>query len=861
MGSVAVFALVGFAAIITGAHLYQVRKSTERLALFALGTSVAGAAIGWLALPIAGLGGYLSVVLVLVCVAAGRLAPEYLFGVGVGFAVFGLPASRIALVVLSVAVGYATQVLEDSDWWRHRKFERSYNHALKRRLDAGGAGDDRLRLLLPPTWMVRAQLPVWLAVGTVPLVVGVLAGGGPWVAAAGLLVTASFVSKAWSLRGLTRSFRGIAVASMLLRAAIILLVAASPIGAWVARAASGSLPATPVWPLLVALAVLWAGLATAGHGPPEGRVIRPKNRSILLLLGIVSVLLDYGLFAFLAGGVYHRQAVLLAIGALLAGGQVLLEVSTLLVGDRTGLSANRVVLLNGLWVPPSDDHKLLAELLGPGAGSEGFEEDLEGWLYDSVLARPRRPDLALLAGIVNDASRAPHGTADLMHDVYGSGRQSLRVADALRWLNFASYVADIIEKDILPRWQAADVDRFRPELARLRATCAGGRANLYLYKDLREEAASAQQQAVEISDEAGLTNLAALMRVALAHILGMRLRRPAEAIALLETVLDDVRVASVIRRRGCLIAMMISRAFGDEAAFAAYRRRRDLLAASRRDYYAAVTDERLRVPALARWKTARMMATGFGSQELMVDAASPEGTEPLPLPKGGFPVPERELLQAGRLLAARGKTRRALSKLEHAARLAERQGHTGYLLRSRNAIAVIHLERGDRAAAWRNLSAAIDAQQHIRTLMIDPEVRGDVGGLYAETFERAIDLLVSGGPRPGEEWPSHPAATAFELSERARSRVFLELLGERLGANSRKERAARAALDSARQRLADSPAAEQEKRLGDVRDAVRALDLLYERRRAGNPRAAEYVALRRGTPTSYEQIRRLLTHG
>jgi tetratricopeptide (TPR) repeat protein len=852
-----VVGLIGVAAVVTGTRLYRIRRSCEQPALFALGTTLVGASIGWFVLPVAGHGGYLSIVLVLVGFEAGQLWPESLSGLAVALTMSGLPADRLALVVLSVAAGYAWVLAEYSDWraefsdwltdwlvvysaplrrWRTTRWiSRALSAAAK-----GGQVSGPWASLPPPTWMDRARLPAVQVAGLAPLATGVMAGGGPWVAVTGLLVTASFELKILGFRGMTRKFRSIVLGGVLLWAAIIVLVAGSPVGWWVVRVASGTLPETPVWPILAAFAVLGAGLVLAKRGRPDERLIRPENRWIVLA-SIAFGPVEDGMFPFLVGGVFHRATLLLTIGAVLAVGQVLLHVSSLARGVRPMLKGNIVALLepDGL----------------------GYDE-LWGWVYDSVLTRPRKPDLDLLWAMAEDAMPAAHGRGTRMHDLLGSGRMSRRVDDSLRWLEYVTRVVGIIEQDVLPRWSEADANRLRPVLAMLRAGCAGARANLYQYVNLREEAASAYQQAVEIDEAAGLTNLAAGYRVALALVIGNRLRRRAEAIALVETVLADPHVASVIRRRGCLVGMLVSREFGDEEAVTAFRRTRDLLPASRRDYFAAVADMSPQVSGrLTKRRTARMMARLFQEQEFFFDDSSPQGTGPavsLGFGLGPIAVPERELLTAGQLLAGQGKLRRALAVLEDAAQLAEREGHTEFLLRSRNAIADIHLERGNRAAAWQNLSSALNAHQHIRRLPIDPEVRGDVGGLYAETFERAINLLVADGSPPDRAWPSRPTATAFELGELARSRVFLELLGERLEAGSADEQSARAALETARQHLAQCPVPEREERLAEVREAARALDRVYERQLASNPQAAEYVALRQGTPTSYEEIRRLL---
>jgi hypothetical protein len=230
------------------------------------------------------------------------------------------------------------------------------------------------------------------------------------------------------------------------------------------------------------------------------------------------------------------------------------------------------------------------------------------------------------------------------------------------------------------------------------------------------------------------------------------------------------------------------------------------------------------------------------------------------------------MLDAGRLLPHRGKTRRALAVLEEAARRAERQGHATYILNARFEIAVIYARLGEPGLAWENLAAAIEAHQRIRGLTIDPELRTDVGGLWLDVFDWAIHLLVGAAEttvdgRNVRGLPARPAVVALELSERARSRVLLELLGDRFepGADTglplAEEAGIRAELEAAHQRLRDAGPAAREQALAAVRTVAERLDALYDEWQAGGGRAAEYVALRRGQPAGYAEVRRLLTAG
>ncbi|MEV0405676.1 hypothetical protein [Actinoallomurus sp. NPDC050550] len=827
-------ALLVLGAAVSAVRLYRVRSTLGNPLGRGLGATVAGAGAGLLLAPPVDRAAATAAAMVVLGVACGTIWPETLFGVSMGAAFAGLPPRWSALPVLAASLAYAGVAVRHTDWWRHRMAGRAYLRSGRMALRAIRQGKGQGAAYLdPPSPPERLPLPIFWLAGLVPLGLG-LAAGGAWRALTGLLVSLAFLLNLPGLRGMTRKYRNTLLLSMPIRGVVIVLAAAGPIGAWVAEV--GSFPVAPSLRVPVGVVLVPVGMAVAAwfdSGERKGGLVR-----WLLAGGVLSGIADDGLFFFLCGGVFHDVPALLAVGAVLA-------VLWILLRCRNWLSNSRPLLMGNVATF--------------GSGWGGIT-DVEGWVYDWVLTRPKRPDLSLLQAIVDHSVRAPHGGAHFMHDLVGVDRGSLRVRHSLQWLDFVDYLVGRIEEDVLPEFEPPDAARLASGLAGIRVIAWGARANLYQYVNLREEAAAAYRRSVEIAEAAGLSDLAAFSRVALALVLGARLRRPAEAMSLLETVLDDEGVASMIRRRGCQVAMVISREFGDEAAVVAYRRRRDLLSATPADYARLLARDpgTGRSGPLANRKIGRWMMKLMENQELFFDASSPEGTEPLPPAPGGFAVPERELLSAGRLLAHQGKTRRALSVLEDAARLAEQQGHTEWLLRSRNDIATLHLERGDRSKAWLNLMAAIEAHQHIRSLALDPAIRGDVGGLFSETFERAIELLVTARPRPSGEWPSRPAATAFDLSELARSRVFLELLGERLPPLSEEEAAAQTRLSEARQRLAAAPEAERGERLTEVRDAARELERYYDRSLPEGPHMAEHVALRRGTPVPYEEIRRLL---
>jgi len=86
--------------------------------------------------------------------------------------------------------------------------------------------------------------------------------------------------------------------------------------------------------------------------------------------------------------------------------------------------------------------------------------------------------------------------------------------------------------------------------------------------------------------------------------------------------------------------------------------------------------------------------------------------------------------------------------------------------------------RDDPAGAYRYLRKALAAAEGIRGRVLQSDSRRDVGGQYATMFANTVELLLVARDVEAEGWPERPVTEAFELVERSRSRVFLEMLGE-----------------------------------------------------------------------------------
>jgi tetratricopeptide (TPR) repeat protein len=824
-------ALLAVTAIVTGTRVRRLRSNTRYPWVFALGVTVAGGALAW---P---LSAYLNWALstgfwpvlgmIAAGLAAGYLWPEYALGVTVGFVALDVDASAALLWTAATVAAYVVLRV------RWAKSGRSWMADMQYRLALSDLDGQR------PWYDVgRVLNSVWVLVAVAPVVAAVLLAlrvhdllTAMMLMVDGVLISTALLIDVMDMRRLTREFRQFQQTLRLARLAAILLLAAGPAGIWVAGGLSGPFPWMGV---VLAVTTYVLGLMMISVGRPQGRLMQTVRGRVVLAYGVtVGIFLDGGTFPFLAGGVFATRLWLLVVAGVLA----LLPLALRLRAGVSPMMSQNVAKLVSEW----GTYEIAARV------------------RESLAHGSRKPDLSLVQGIIAQATRVPHGPVPLSHEVYGNARR-IRSEDSLKWLEMAESALDEIEETF--------PEQHMPLLLALRADCASARANLYGYLSQPEEGAAAYRRAAELLERANMPAGAAFARTGLAMVLGMRLRQRAAAMAELTPLLDDGSLSPMVRRRAYMIAMMVSSEFDDEQEVVVLREKRDRIVATRSDYLDVLAETSPLSSRRSLRKVNRAIMRTFEEQELLFDQQSPTGTEHLPVPHGVYQVPERELLDAGKLLASQGKTRRAIVVLEEAAQLAELQGHANFVLMSRQALADVHIKRSDRGAAWANLAAAIEAHQRIRGLVLDQDARTDVGGLWPSLFDKGVAVL-GAGPlnKPFVGWPAKPYATAFELGELARSRALLELLGSRLdadplsGVSAEDEQARLTALMQARQTLNQAGPADREQALREVRDATDRLEWLYDSWASKGGQAAEYVALRRGQPVPYEKIRKLLADG
>lgn len=214
----------------------------------------------------------------------------------------------------------------------------------------------------------------------------------------------------------------------------------------------------------------------------------------------------------------------------------------------------------------------------------------------------------------------------------------------------------------------------------------------------------------------------------------------------------------------------------------------------------------------------------------------------------------------GKAALAAGDLDQARAALEAAVQQARVSGRRSDEICAIKEEAELLARQGDLARALERLEGALALAEGLRRELVSPDLRASYSRILREAYERSVTLWMARhrqNPEAGFD------ARALEVSERARARTFVELLGEAradLRGSSSPEKAAR--LASALQRLAAKneraflAAGEERSRLEtEMLEIEREVDRLEAEIRRENPRFAQ---LERPTALSAARMRELL---
>ncbi|MET8986399.1 CHAT domain-containing protein [Nonomuraea wenchangensis] len=610
-------------------------------------------------------------------------------------------------------------------------------------------------------------------------------------------------------------------------------LAATPVGGWAVglwRAVPG-----PAW--LVGGIVLVA-LVTVIRVPPRQGSPNRLIRVLLPVLTVLDQLLRRGLFPYAAVVAFHPAVDLLPGVALLVCAEFALMCLGAVAGEVSSLQS---FLLSMIFRLTFADRLLI----------------IASWLYDGLLARPGRPDYSFVSTLTGHAAlssmgRAPFGQGFLAFDL--RAREPMTEERALDWVKIAEAAVGLAELEVLPRCPPEHLARLRRDQARARQSCHTTRALLYQYLNWRDSSIAEWLAVADLAEEAQAPNNATLGRCNAALILGVRLGRPRDALATMNDGLDLATLAAPMRRYSLIMMALFHMLLGEVEESRSLIDRARAVPLDRAGWAAMRAEEVSRSPFVRSRTMRRVMSKMLAVQESFVRSAA--YGEPF---RGEFPrefalAPGlTEYMRAYALLFEERypEAKRALTDAHARAAAA---GHLTWSYSAALGLADLAVMEDDIREGYRLLRGSIGMLEEMRGRVIDADLRIGAGAEpNANPYERAALLLVTSDLADEVEGA---AVEAFELAERARSRVFIELLGgvtEQVVPPELHELAA-----------AELAAAEEFERAlldGDgerVRDLGRDLDAARQALRRSGPAGAEYADLREGRPVSLAEVRRLL---
>jgi len=801
----------------------------------------------------------------LLVISAGLMA-GYLAAFGpvvcasVGVAVGGLVGGGISSGLLfgagGLAAGLAIRGFPNWKPWRawrrsrrERVFQRNWDRDLERMIrgETNRLHADRGE---PREFHVRLINVLHGALVAVPLGFAVVPSRlDPVVWLTGGLVAVGYAAGHVSTSQITRYRRREVQLGELAQAWFAAVLALGPVGRWVVdtwrdhpwlyRNALLVVLGTAVLTIVVVQTATL--VATRRRAPVGGAFVSPA--------GVVETLLGAGVFLFIASGVAHPDPVLLrrlwpyfAIRALLA------------------------VRVAAQPSPMSPLRRMDATLLFHG--TMGFRDGtIRAWLPDAILHR-RRPDFALVHTMAQEGISAVRGIGEpLAGRVIADASLSMpRLGEeALLWTDDAMRLVEIADRaarESLTARRLANYERGR-DLAVAHVWSA--RANIHHALAFREEAIGDYRKAAEFWDRRHFVNLAVGARLGAAQLLLTRLSRPDEALTELTPHASDRRLTSLQRWRvGQLVAAARYAQAGvlaGDVALASVRRAtwwgwwRLSVETRAAGLVTSLRAERALNNAFRVIPHIRRTLALEGGLITSTRDRRPPAELPVLITAGWGGGSATASMKRALALWRRGRYAEATRAGERAAELIEEDQlyPRAYGVRLALGMGLVEV---DPVAAYRNLLRALDLQDQLRGRILDEESRIYVGGSVTAVYEQLVALLALGSlPAGADGWPARPRAAAFQLSERARSRVFLESLGGDVPLPAAIEAdelvtSERAAFDAFRTASPDD--------LDALRSARRELVDCWDRLVEAGGRRAEYARLRRGDPLDYDEVRRLL---
>lgn len=630
----------------------------------------------------------------------------------------------------------------------------------------------------------------------------------------------------------------------------------------------------------VVVALLGAWLLYFLHGAYTATLARALTvfSGPRLRLGLAA---SYGLFPgpalalFLAAGVHHPDEGLLVAAQWLIGSATVFSVHLV---RRTGEAQAKLDASIFVHIDPVMRARTVS-----------------AWLHDAILARPGYPDFTLPRTLIREG--IGHTLGDRSSPpVRLTGMWPRADRDAWRfrldewliaWIDDAAELLRGAEEEARTRLTGKELDKFRARHSLLSGYCARTLAEVYQLLGFREEAAASYLDAARIWGRRENSNLAAVCRLEAAMVDYLT---PEKALAALAPVREDPSVLPLLLRRAVMLTGAFQLRLGDTAAAERSFGEGAAIAVGQDDFtrlgfmegridgrgvtFVVRRDRRVDdwlLAALERVSPAALAWTGIEPD----DPDAPVSVRGVDLDFAAVAsTPAGAGISAALQNWHRRRYRRAVRHVVRTARTLERLGliQAAFSLYGWFGFA---LRRIDPPVARGLLLSALDWYEELRVRVTDEDLRIALFEQAEEMYEAAVRLTTVESPEAGSPGSESPdvvgmddpdrlaGRVAFELTERARSRVLAELMGSRVpaphdperGELIKEERASARRFAKAREQLRTGGA--RREAVVELRAAQSELTRCWTEMLAHGS-LAEYAALRAGAPVGYDDVRRLL---
>lgn len=438
--------------------------------------------------------------------------------------------------------------------------------------------------------------------------------------------------------------------------------------------------------------------------------------------------------------------------------------------------------------------------------------------------------------------------------------------DGLHAVTVAEEALDLLERDFLPGCGASVATAVRRKIELSRIGCQTGRGLIFQRIGRDDEARAIWQDNILRYERLNCTNQAAVQRINLASLLAV-LGDHRGALREFAVLYSNAAVVSEIRREALRFAAFAALGVGDadESARLAGLAGDLVGPAGEPTRWQALRaeegkDDDPRYADAEQHPVVQAILGGYRDLPVRARAATLDGKPFDPPLLGDNPV--RDAVLRGVALAdTDDRADEATALLRTAGDAAAEQGMLWWHLIARDRLAW-QLADTDLPGAVKAALEAVDVAELLRGVVLDADARSHVAGALSPHLT-AMTMTLGVARRAEGKLRAAALRRAFDLGERARSRTFLELLGDTVAPlagsrTTRKETQLREQLTAELAAVAETGGRDRQRALTRARSTRAKLDAVVARLARGGAREAEYAELRHGFPRGYDAVRELL---